>query len=361
MKIMPEQNTNLIKVLVVDDSAYVRKVIKKMLLSSPFIEVVGIAHDGEDALEQVAKHDPDVITLDLIMPGIDGIDFIRQQMLRKVIPIVIVSIADEGGQKVLDALDAGAVDFIHKPTALATDKIYEIQDDLIQKVKKAAKLPLNPYPPALSQATPKLPPSRELIPSTIPRFDIVLIGISTGGPQALTYLIPQFPADFPVPIAVVLHMPKGYTKLYAERLNNYSSLEVIEAHNGDAVVPGRVLIATAGYHLGFERNREGVVVAKLQSKPFDLPHRPSVDVLFQSGAQVYGDRTLGVVMTGMGSDGKQGAAQIKSHGGMIITESESSCVVYGMPRSVVEAGLSDRSISLKSIPETIYQLLFSRP
>jgi len=361
MSITQPNNPNLIKVLVVDDSAYVRKVIKKMLSTSPFIEVVGIAHDGEDALEQVAKHNPDVVTLDLIMPGIDGIEFIRQQMLRKVIPIVIVSIADEGGKKVLDALDAGAVDFIHKPTALATDKIFEIQDDLIQKVKKAAKLPLNPYPPALNSFTPDVKPSVSINPSTTPRFDIVLIGISTGGPQALTYLIPQFPENFPVPIAVVLHMPKGYTKLYAERLNHYCSLDVIEAHTGDLVCPGRVLIATAGYHLAFDRNREGQVVAKQQSKPFDLPHRPSVDVLFQSGAQVYGDRTLGVVMTGMGSDGKQGSAQIKSHGGMIITESESSCVVYGMPRSVVEGGLSDRSVSLKSMADAINELLFSCP
>jgi len=188
--------------------------------------------------------------------------------------------------------------------------------------------------------------------------DIVVLGISTGGPQALRSMIPQLPADLPVPLAMVLHMPVGYTELYARRLDEISPLKVVEASEGDSVQPGVALLAPAGRHLTFRRRADGTVVAHLDARPFDSPHRPSVDVLFQSAAEVFHDRVLGVVMTGMGvRRASMGAAWIKSQGGMVLTEAEETCVVYGMPRSVVEAGFSDRSAPLDQLAETILEVL----
>jgi two-component system chemotaxis response regulator CheB len=183
--------------------------------------------------------------------------------------------------------------------------------------------------------------------------DVVVIGISTGGPQALKQLIPQLPADFPVPVAMVMHMPVGYTEMYASKLNEHSPLLVREAREGDELRAGSALLAQAGRHLTFRRRADGTVVAHLDSRPFEMPHRPSVDVLFQSAAEVYGQRVLGVVMTGMGSDGRAGSAWIKAQGGLVYTESEETCVVYGMPASVVEAGLSDMSVPLDQMARAI--------
>jgi len=325
-----------------------------MLSRSPFIEVVGTAHDGQEALELVEELNPDVVTLDLIMPRMDGVTFLRQQMARRPLPVVVVSIASESGETALQALDEGAIDFIQKPTALATDKVYEISDELIEKVRMAAEA--GPRAQALRM---RLPPAPEA--ATVERrvglVDAVVIGISTGGPQALRYLIPQLPADFPVPVAIVLHMPVGYTELYARRLDEIAPLQVREPREGDPVRPGVVLVAPAGRHLSFVRQEDGAVAAHLDARPFDLPHRPSVDVLFQSAAEVFGDRVLGVVMTGMGSDGKHGAAWIKSQGGRVFTEAEETCVVYGMPRSVVEAGLSDKSVPLDDMARAILEVV----
>lgn len=348
--------SRVVRVLIVDDSAYVRKVIKQMLLRSPFIEVVGTAHDGEDALEMIERLNPDVVTLDLIMPGMDGVEFLRRQMVKKPVPVVIISIASEGGEMTLAALDAGAVDFVQKPTALATEKMFDIAEELIDKVKAAASVPLSRLPVIATElAAPHRPP---LFHHPVKgNIDLVMIGISTGGPQALALLIPQLPADLPVPVVIVLHMPVGYTKMYARRLDGLSTLNVVEAQEGDLVVPGTVFVAPAGRHLSFRRQPSGQVITHLDARPFDTLHRPSVDVMFQSAAEVYQQRVLGVVMTGMGSDGKEGAAWIKSHGGTILTEAESSCIVYGMPRSVVEAGLSDRSVPLEGMAGAILDLL----
>ena len=343
---------SIIRVLIVDDSAYVRKVIKQMLSRSPFIEVVGTAHDGQEALEMVEQLQPDVITLDLMMPVMNGVEFLNIQMKRRPIPVVVVSIASESGEMALDALNAGAVDFVQKPTALATETVFNMSDELLQKVKAVASVQL-PHlaPPA---PTPSVLP---VYPKGLGRMDILVLGISTGGPQALTYLIPQLPAHLPMPVAIVLHMPVGYTEMYAHRLNQISSVKVIEAHQGDVLEAGVVLIAPAGRHLSFIRRLDGQVVTHLDVNPIDTLHRPSVDVLFQSAAEVFGNRVLGVIMTGMGSDGKQGAAWIKSKGGMMLTEAEESCVVYGMPRSVVEAGLSDQSVPLTQMANAILELI----
>jgi two-component system chemotaxis response regulator CheB len=343
----------VLKVLVVDDSAYVRKVVKQMLSRSPFLEVVGTARDGREALELVAQLEPDVVTCDLIMPELDGVGFVREQMARRPVPIIIMSIASETGEAALTALDAGAVDFVQKPTALATEKIFEVSDELIDKVKAAAGIPMTRVKiatPSPEEATPT--PTHAAI-TRKELADVVVIGISTGGPQALKQLIPQLPADFPVPVAMVMHMPVGYTEMYARKLDEQSPLEVREAHEGDEMRAGVALLAPAGRHLTLHRRTNGVVVAHLDSRPFEMPHRPSVDVLFQSAAEVYGRRVLGVVMTGMGSDGRTGAAWIKSQGGLVYTESEETCVVYGMPSSVVEAGLSDRSVPLDRMAQAI--------
>lgn len=344
----------VVRVLIVDDSAYVRKVVKQMLSRSPFIEVVGIARDGQEALELVEQLHPDVVTTDLIMPHMNGVEFLREQMKRRPVPVIVVSIANEGGEMALEALDAGAVDFVQKPTALATEKVFEISNELIQKVKAAANVSLKPLPamPAADKTPiPFFPTPR------LGLMELLAIGISTGGPQALMYLIPQFPANFPVPVAIVLHMPVGYTEMYAQRLNEMSPLEVSEAREGDVVQAGRVFIAPAGRHLTFVRQADGTVVTHLDARPFDTLHRPSVDVMFQSAAEVFRDRILGVVMTGMGSDGKQGAAWIKAQGGSIFTEAEETCVVYGMPRSVVEVGLSDKSVPLHQMATAILEVL----
>ena len=348
---MPE----LIRVVVVDDSAYVRKVVSQMLSRSPFIEVVGAARDGEEALELVKELKPDVVTCDLNMPIMDGVAFVRRQMAAQPVPIVIISIAAESGEQVLAALDAGAIDFVQKPTALATEKLMEIADDLIEKVKVAAGVARRRLASAATaraaggSAAPGL-----LAPKPPAVYDVVVIGVSTGGPQGLKSVVPHLPATLRVPIAIVLHMPMGYTQMYAEKLDASSHLRVIEAVDDGDVLPGTVYLAPAGRHLLFRRHR-GSIRTHLDLRPLDSAHRPSVDVLFQSASEVYGSKTLGVVMTGMGSDGREGAGWIKAKGGGVLTEAEETCVVYGMPRSVVEAGLSDEQIPLGRLANAIME------
>ena len=343
----------VLKVLVIDDSAYVRKVVREILSRSPFLEVVGTARDGREALDLVEQLNPDVITCDLIMPALEGVGFVREQVQRRPLPIIIMSVAKETAEAALTALDAGAIDFVQKPTALASEKIFEVSNELIEKVKAAGNIALNRLP----TPQPKIAATVEATVAGTHSVDVVVLGISTGGPQALKRLIPQLPADFPVPVVMVMHMPVGYTEMYAAKLNESSNLEVREAAEGDEVKPGCVFLAQAGRHLTLKRHADGKVITHLDARPFSTLHRPSVDVLFQSAAEVYGNRVLGVVMTGMGSDGKQGAAWIKSQGGLVFTEAESSCVVYGMPGVVVEAGLSDKSVALEDMAHAIREVV----
>jgi two-component system chemotaxis response regulator CheB len=348
--------SRLIRVLVVDDSAFVRKVVTRMLSRSPFIEVVGAARDGEEALELVERHRPDVVTLDLMMPGMDGVEFLRRQMGRQPVPVVVCSIAHESGEMAMEAFDAGAVEFVQKPTALATDRVYEIADELVTKVKAAAQVAISRM--VQGDGVPARRASASAVATrTQARADVLVLGISTGGPQALRHLIPRLPADFPVPIAMVLHMPVGYTEMYAQRLNEISALEVTEARHGDLLRPGAAFLAPAGRHLSLARQPDGTTRAQLDLRPIDAQHRPSVDVLFRSAAEAFGPRVLGVVMTGMGSDGVLGAAHIKAQGGRIVTEAESSCVVYGMPRAVVEASLSDVSATLDEMADVVTEMI----
>ena len=354
---------HILRVLVIDDSAYVRKTIKQILSRSPFIEVIGIAGDGEEALKKVEELHPDVVTLDLMMPGLDGLGFLSKQMVSRPLPVIVVSIASGQHDLVLKALELGAVDFVRKPSALANEKILEMGAELIEKLKMAAGVRLKrfePTPLAKTDVGTSETVSRDSAKpmahgAAIEKVDAIVIGISTGGPQGLKYLIPQLPEDFRIPIAIVLHIPAGFTEMYAARLDELSELKVMEAKEGDSLRPGLVLIAPGGRHLTFRRSADGSVAAHVDPQPFDTLHTPSVDVLFESAAETFGDRVLGIVMTGMGSDGRQGAARIKARGGRIYTEAEETCVVYGMPAAVVEAGLSDKSIPLDRLAEAMLE------
>jgi len=343
----------IIKTVVVDDSAFVRKIVSEMLSNSPHIEVVGQARNGEDALAVVERCNPDVVTCDLLMPQLDGVGFVRKQMARKPLPILILTASPQDAERVLEALEAGAVDFIQKPTALANHDLLSMRRELVQKIKGAALAPSRPVPApgGTAQAKPVRPARGS------GKVEVVVLGISTGGPQALRYLIPQFPANFPVPLVVVLHIPVGYTALFAQKVSEISQLPFNEASEGCVVKAGEALLAPAGRHLLFKRTSNGEVVVQLSLHPAGKPHCPSVDVLFESAAEVYQDRVLGIVMTGMGDDGKQGAACIKAKGGVILTEAAESCVIYGMPRTVVEAGLSDQAVPLTSMVEEINKRL----
>lgn len=331
--------------LVVDDSAFARKVVREVL-SAAGMDVVGIARDGLEALEKIAELKPDVLTLDLLMPNLDGLGLLAALPALGAPRVVVVSMAGEASALGIAALHAGALGIVKKPTALATDRLYDLSAELIAAVTTAAQAssprPLGELPPAPRPLEPLLARSKSLL----------VIGASTGGPQALTRLIHALPASFPIPIALVLHLPVGYTRSFAERLNGESALEVLEAAPGMELEPGRVLVARAGVHLRIVRH-EGGLRAALDPLPSDTPHRPAVDVLFESAAHAAGAGALGVVLTGMGDDGTRGSRAIHAAGGHLLTESASSCVVYGMPRCVDEAGLSSGSARIESMAAEI--------
>jgi two-component system chemotaxis response regulator CheB len=335
-----------IRVLVVDDSAFARKVLREILLTSPLIEVVGIARDGLEALERIAELKPDVITLDLVMPHLDGVGLLQALPAEGAPRVVVVSISDGDSELGVAALQAGAFELVQKPTSLATERLYEMATELVSKVVAAAK---SRVPDALS------PPSAPSMRAArrVPSHRMVVIGTSTGGPQALTRLMREIPGDFPLPIAIVLHIPPGYTEALARRLDGVSALEVREAAEGMTLAPGRAVLARAGIHLSLAHGRAGSCVAHLESEPSSSLHRPSVDALFSSAAAHFDGQVLGVVLTGMGSDGLVGARAIRAAGGTILAEAASSCVVYGMPRSVVEAGLVALQVPLDRMAEAI--------
>jgi two-component system chemotaxis response regulator CheB len=293
------------------------------------------------------------MTLDLVMPNLDGLGVLRALASLEVQSpprAVIVSMAESDGDLAVAALEAGAIDIVHKPTALATDRLFELADELVAKVAAAADVTPRPAPPARTSAA--RPP---LVLPRPPRRRIVVLGASTGGPQALSALLPELPADFPVPIAIALHMPVGYTEALARRLDQLCAIEVVEAHEGIQLLPGRAVVARAGMHLKILPGAPAR--GHLDIRPLDKPHRPSVDVLLESAATVFGAGALAVVLTGMGDDGSIGAARIRATGGTMITEEESSCVVFGMPRAVQEAGLSDVQATLGAMGAAIFKQL----
>ncbi len=329
------------RVLVVDDSAFARTVLSRMLRASGCIDVIGTARDGDDALAQIAASDPDLVTLDLTMPNKDGLEVLRALQGRRRPRVLVVSVSSIDTAPGVDALALGAIDVIAKPTALASDRLYELGNELVLKVLAATAAP-PPGPPAPAPQ-PGTPPPRTT--------DLVMIGTSTGGPQALTRLLAALPANLDAALAVVLHIPIGYTEALAKRLDRSSPLEVLEAHDGIELRPGRAVLAKAGYHLKVVRDGERLL-GHLDLQPM-RPHVPAVDELFLSGARASGPRCLGVVLTGMGDDGLEGARAIAEAGGALLTEAPSSSVVYGMPRVVFEAGLGARQSSLEFLPNEI--------
>ena len=316
-----------IRVLVVDDSAYLRKMFTHMLRQSPHIQVVGAARDGAEALLLVEELKPDVVTLDLHLPGLNGLEFLSRQRKLGALAVVVVSIETPDSPLAAEAAQLGAADFLSKPTGWACDRVLEMQEELIAKVLSAAPVDS--------------------------RVDAVVIGMSTGGPQALRYLLDRFPGDMPVPLAVVLHMPVGYTGPFARTLDEAYAVEVCEARTGMAMQPGRMILGRAGRQFQLCRHLDRVVCAV----ETEGTQQPSADLLFQSAAELYGPRLLAVVMTGMGKDGTAGAARVKANGGRVWVESEPSCVVYGMPRSVMDAGLADDCLPLEDIPQAILNAL----
>jgi two-component system, chemotaxis family, protein-glutamate methylesterase/glutaminase len=329
-----------IRVLVVDDSAFARKVLREVLGSAPDIELVGIARDGLEALEKAAELRPDVMTLDLVMPSVDGLGVLDGLDPEHGPRVLIVSTASVDSELALSALERGAVDIVSKPTSLATDRLYELRDELIMKVRMAAAVRRSRLVAAAAR------PQRS--PTVTTTRTMLVIGTSTGGPQALTRLLTALPGDFPLPIAVALHIPEGYTSALAKRIHDGAALEVVEAHEGLALQPGRAVIARGGSHLRVTM-LDGTPRCTLSRVPADSLYFPSVDVLFGSAADHLGRGVVGLVLTGMGDDGSRGAARIREAGGLVFTESASSCIVYGMPRCVAEQGNSDGEAPLDGL------------
>ncbi|HUI29095.1 MAG TPA: chemotaxis response regulator protein-glutamate methylesterase [Candidatus Acidoferrales bacterium] len=339
-----------IRILVVDDSAFMRKAISMMLEEDHGIEVVGTARDGLEAIEKVRELNPDLMTLDVEMPRMDGITALKQIMKDNPLPVLMVSsLTLEGARATIDALAAGAVDFIPKQLSYISMDITKIKGDLISKIKAVARRGTRIISPPLSN-TASVPKKSSLIDGS--NAQIVVLGISTGGPFSLQRVIPSLREDFPLPIAIVQHMPPLFTKSLAERLDSISRLEVCEAEDGMELVNGKVFIAPGGFHLKFSREDSKVflVVSKL---PNDTLHRPSVDVMFSSAYDTFGGRVLAIVMTGMGKDGLEGAKMIKSAGGKILAQSEDTCVVYGMPKAIVDARIADSVVPLEEIASVI--------
>lgn len=342
------------RVLVVDDSAFARKVLREVLAGDDSFEVVGFARDGLEALEKIEQLAPDVVTLDLMMPHLDGVGVLASISGPNPPAFLVVSISDANSAMAVEALQRGAFDLVHKPTALATDRLYELSSELRTKVKAAAESRGRPRPgPAPGAAiAPVTPAARAVRQGT----RLVVIGTSTGGPQALTRLVSALSADFPVPIAVALHIPEGYTEALARRLDQQAALSVVEGATETELRPGLVVIAPGGAHLLVERRQESLVAVPSR-RPTGTPHVPSVDLLFESAAAAAGPGVLGVVLTGMGSDGLQGARAIRAGGGRMLTESEASCVVYGMPRVICEAGLSAAQAPLERMAALLVEQL----
>jgi two-component system chemotaxis response regulator CheB len=337
-----------IRVLVVDDSALMRKLIPQILAKDSCIEVVGTAMDGNFALKKIEELDPQVVTLDLEMPGLNGIDTLKAIMRKRRLPVIVVSSHTTAGASVtLKALALGAFDFVAKPQDVS-GHMGDIALELISKIKAAAQsksvgVQLAEHDRRVNKPArgPAEAPSR-----------IVAIGISTGGPNALQYTLSQLPGDFPGSIVVVQHMPEGFTEMFARRLDECCAISVKEAVSGDLLVAGRALICPGNRHLKVKKLPLGEV-AILSDEPRVNGHRPSVDVLFKSVAEEFGARAIGVLMTGMGDDGATGLGTLKAAGGVTIAQSEDSCVVFGMPKAAIERGYATRVVALDAIPNTL--------
>jgi two-component system chemotaxis response regulator CheB len=349
--------TSKIRVLVVDDSAYNRRTISRLLASAPDIEVVDTAYDGQHAIKKVLEHDPDVITLDLEMPNMDGFTFLRWLMAQRPKPVIVIS-AYEADENVLRALEMGALDFIAKPGGPISPRLPTIQEQLIAKVRVAAQGKLRPLVGLLPSEAVRRGAVTVRETSDVPS-GVVVIGASTGGPQAIRHLLQRLPPDLPAALLIAQHMPPVFTTMFAQRLNQLAGLRVREAGDDEAIRPGYVYVAPGGRHMEVRRARGGLRI-RLQSPDGREKYVPSVDRLFRSAAEACGTAVLGLILTGMGDDGLRGAAAVKAAGGRIIVEHEETAAVYGMPRAVLEAGLADEVLPLDRIPEALQAWLRRR-
>lgn len=351
-----------IGVLIIDDSAFMRKSLSIMLESDPDIKVVGTARNGQEGLELVKSLKPDVATLDIEMPVMDGLTALKKIMAECPTSVIMVSsLTTEGAESTLKALELGAVDFIPKELSYVNINITKIKEDLISKVKeivkqKLIKERLNRLKSITQPGKPEVQRySQNQIPSI--GYKAVAIGISTGGPLSLQKIIPVLSDKIQIPIFIVQHMPPKFTKSLADRLNSMSKLNVKEAENGERVENGTVYIAPGGYHMTVTKNGFNSSHINISEEPGYTLHRPSVDVMMNSVINTYGKYTLGVIMTGMGKDGFEAIKNLKSLGGYSIAQDEQTCIVYGMPKAIVDAGLADNILPLEKIPETINKVV----
>jgi two-component system, chemotaxis family, protein-glutamate methylesterase/glutaminase len=343
-----------IRVLIVDDSAFMRTALSRMISSEPGLEIAGTARDGSDALEKIASLNPDVITLDVEMPGRDGLQILHNIMTRFPRPVIMVSAATErDADKTFRALASGAFDYVLKQLSPDSLDILHIRESLVAKIHAAAQSKSTSSEPSSGRKPPQRWHSDNHNELAGPTPAIVAIGVSTGGPKALQEILPCFPRDLPVAILVVQHMPRGYTGPFAHRLNALCSVTVREATHEEAILPGVVYIAPAGIHMKVKRSSDSPATIDLDPRPEDSLHTPSVDVLMTSVAEVFGNLALGVIMTGMGSDGAEGMKAIYRRGGFTIGQDESSCTVYGMPRACSELRILTWLAPLSQIPSLI--------
>jgi len=349
-----------IKVLVVDDSTFMRKTISGMLASDPRVAVAGMARDGEEALQKLKEAEPDVVTLDVEMPGMNGLEALRRIMEIKPLPVIMVSsLTEEGAKETLKALELGAVDYLPKQLDGVSTNIVAIQQELIAKVIAAAgsagkiSRPVNGRKPAMLS----MPAVSQSALNVARGQKVVAIGCSTGGPKALQEVLPLFPKDFPAAILIVQHMPRFFTKPFAERMNQICQIEVREAVDGQTVKAGTALLAPGGYHMRVVRRQAIDVSVALSADTEGSLYVPSADVLMKSVAEVYPGRGIGVIMTGMGHDGLDGMKAIKGAKGRTVAQDEATCVVYGMPKAVVEAGYADKIVPLSHIAGEVVNMI----
>jgi two-component system chemotaxis response regulator CheB len=344
------------KVLVVDDSAFHRQMIIRILERSSLFQVIGEAANGGEAIKEVILKTPDVITLDLEMPGMDGFTFLRWLMFAKPTRTLVVS-SRESNRSVFKALDLGAVDFMVKPVSRDSYQLLTMEKDLVQKLIAAANVDLHKLSVRLAmaqtqkKARPAGPPERK---RWGPEIRVIMIAASTGGPPAIQTILQALPDDFPVPICICQHMPQGFTGLFAKRLAGISKPRVKEAENHDLLSPG-VYIAPGGQHMVLQEEPGLLRIRIVDAAPEDR-YSPSADRLLASGAAILGRRGVGVVLTGMGDDGINGLAALKQAGGMVVAEDEATCVVYGMPRVAIEQGLADKVLPLQEIAPFLISL-----
>lgn len=351
----------VIKVLVVDDSAFMRKMISDMLNSDPRIEVVGKVRNGKVALQKVEELDPDVVTLDVEMPVMNGIEALKRIM--KVSPrrvIMLSSSTKEGAKTTIEAMENGAIDFVSKPSGEISIDIHKIKEELIEKVVQAASIPIEKLIEKKEKQikrnknteTPSHFQKNCVINKKLDCKGIVAIGTSTGGPKALQKILTQLPENFPHPILIVQHMPKGFTKSLSDRLNHLSKITVKEAENGEIIRKGVAYIAPGGYHLKVRKIGTSVAI-QLDESELVNGHRPSVDVMFQSLAQLPNQDVMAIILTGMGSDGAKGLIELKKKHCIAIAESEETSIVFGMPRSAIATNEVDIVANIEDIADVI--------